>query len=154
MTNNSHPANHLTFVNHSPVATYRDVGEYVLAAKGIKIMRADLDAAFPGLPSKKLSKALENACAKGLIHSVDRGVYLGGKRPPRGQIELPVSAPVDIAPVAPAFKSPVIRNVVVAKPDCIDTSAMIEMALQSMPVIEKVWFKIAGNRTGAGMAMA
>jgi len=75
---------------------------------------------FPDVEDKRLLKALENACSRGLIHSVSRGVYRSGPRP---------------------FK------LAIAMESHHDTSTYLDMALKTRRPIERAWFSVArGNR--------
>jgi hypothetical protein len=86
--------------------------------------RAKISLAFPDMPARRLAKALENACNKRLIHSVDRGVYRGGPKP---------LADTNSAP---------------------DTTHVVPMALRNRLPIERAWMSFCQSGSMGSMAAA
>lgn len=96
---------------------YQLVGQYV-ASCDCDIKRSLIDLRFPDVEPKKLSKALQNACAKGLIHSVERNVYRGGPKKSKGVFS---------------------QRKLTLTEEPADVGAIVTMAMRSRTPIELAW---------------
>lgn len=67
-------------LNSHKNALYVAVGEHIASCHD-EVPRSKLNERFPDVEPKRLSKALENACARKLIHVTQRNVYRGGPKP-------------------------------------------------------------------------
>ncbi|MDO9099672.1 MAG: hypothetical protein Q7V53_02860 [Caldisericota bacterium] len=91
-----------------------------------------IDQAFPKVEPKRISKALENAAHRRLIHSVGRGQYRAGPKPePTSNMRNSWLSQAELDAMA---------------------QAILPTALSNRTPIETAWFGVA--RTGRASAMS
>lgn len=107
---------------YKQAALYIDAAQYV-ASRNRGVPKTELSEAFPDVEPRRLTKALENACARKLIHRDFTGLYKAGERT--------------------SNHSYLKRS----SDDDVDTAKLIASALQSRQPIERAWLNFGINNS-------